>query len=67
MNSRSKKKRNAPIYFNSNYCTEIKLVSIIMDYCLLQFDVLKFFLGVHLHRESQPNLKFFNVNPKIFQ
>ena len=38
MYSRSKKKRNIPIYFNTNYHTEMKLVSIIMDYCLLQFD-----------------------------
>ena len=39
-----KKKRNSPIYFNTNYRTEIKLVQIIIDYCLFQFDVLKFFL-----------------------
>ena len=49
MHSRSKKKWNTSIYFNTNYSTEIKLVPIIMDYCLLQFDALKFFLGVHLH------------------
>ena len=30
------------IYFNTNYRTERKLVPIIMDYCLLQFDALKF-------------------------
>ena len=40
-----RKKRNIPIYFNTNYGTEMKLVPIIMDYCLLQFDALKFFLG----------------------
>ena len=34
-----------PIYFNTNYCTEMKLVPFIMDYYLLQFDALKFFLG----------------------
>ena len=39
-------KRNTPIYFNTNYHTEMKPVPIIMDYCLLQFDALKFFLGV---------------------
>ena len=46
MYSRSKKK--IPIYFITNYCTEIKLLPIIMNYCLLQFDALKFFLGVCL-------------------
>ena len=44
-----KKERNTFIYFNANYRTEMKLVPIIMDYCLLQFDALKFFLGVRLH------------------
>ena len=44
-----KKKKKTPIYFNTNYCTEMKLVPTIMDYCLLQFDSLKFFLGVRLH------------------
>ena len=43
---RKKKERNTPIYFNTNYRTEMKLVPVIMDYCLLQFDALKFFLGV---------------------
>ena len=38
------KKRNISIYFNTNYRTEMKLVPINMDYYLLQFDVLKFFL-----------------------
>ena len=37
------------MYFSTNYRTEMKLVPIIMDYCLLQFDALKFFLGVSLH------------------
>ena len=40
---KKKKAQNAPIYFNANDRTEMKLVPIIMDYCLLQFDVLKFF------------------------
>ena len=35
MYSRSNKKRNTPIYFNTNYRREMKLVPIIMDYCLL--------------------------------
>ena len=45
----------------------MKLVPIIMDYCLLQFDPLKFFLGVRLHGGFLPNFNFFNVNPQIFQ
>ena len=67
MYSRSNKKRNTPIYFNTNYRREMKLVPIIMDYCLLQFDALKFFLGVRLHGGSLPNFNFFNVNPQIWQ
>ena len=63
---KEKKKRNAFIYFNTNY-TEMKLVPIIIDYCLLEFDALKFFLGVRLHGGSQPNFNFFNVNPQIFR
>ena len=30
-----KKKGNTPIYFNTNYRTEMKLKPIIMNYCLL--------------------------------
>ena len=45
----------------------MKLVQMIMDYCLLQFDALKYFLGVHLHGRSLPDFNFFNVNPLIFQ
>ena len=59
------KNKTTPVYFNRNNCTEMKLVPIIMDYCLLQFDVLKFFLGVRLHGGYQPNFNFFNVNPQI--
>ena len=65
MYSRFKKKITC--YFNTNYHTERTLVPIIMVYCLLQFDALKFFLGVHLHGGSQPNFKFFKVNLQIFQ
>ena len=43
------KKLNFPIYFNINCRTEMKLMPIIMDYCLLQLEALKFFLGVRLH------------------
>ena len=59
------KKRNNPIYFKRNYRTEMKLVPVIMYYCQLQFDALKFFFGVRLHGRSQPI--FFNVNPQFFQ
>ena len=40
---KKKGKRYTSIYFNINYRTEIKLVSIIMDYCLHQFHALIFF------------------------
>ena len=63
MDSRSKK-RNIPINFNTNYCSEKKLVPIIMDYFLLQFDTLNFFLGVM--GVPLPNIKFFHVNTQIF-
>ena len=49
MYRQSKKKKKNLIYFNTNYRTEMKLVPVIMDYYLLQFDVLNFFLGVCLH------------------
>ena len=62
-----KKKRNIPIYFYTNYRAEKKLVPIIMDYCLLQFDALKFFLGVRLLGGFLSNFNFFNVNTQIFQ
>ena len=64
MHNRSKK---SPIYFKTNYRTEIKLVQNSMDYCLLQFDALKFFLGVHLHGGSLSNFHFFNRNLQNFQ
>ena len=43
-----KKKRNTPIYFNTNYRTEMKPVQNIMGYCLFEFNALKCFLGVRL-------------------
>ena len=59
-----KKKRNTPIYFTTNERAEMKLVSIIMDYCLLQLDAFNFNLRVRLHGEvSLPNFSFFKVNP----
>ena len=62
-----KKKRNTPIYFNANYHREMKLVPLMLDYCLLQFDALKFFLGVHLYEGPVSNFNFFNLNSQIFQ
>ena len=62
-----KRKETPPIYLNKNYRTEMKLIPTIKDYSLLQFDDLKFFLGVCLHGMSLLNFKFFNVNPEIFQ
>ena len=40
--SREKKKRDTPINSVTNYRREMKLIPIIMDYCLLQLDALKF-------------------------
>ena len=42
-------KKKKLINSNANYHTEIKLVPVNTDYCLLQFDALKFFLGIRLH------------------
>ena len=71
MYSSSKKKRNTPIYFNTNYRREMKLVPIIMNYCLLKFNALIFFLSVRLHGGggggSRPYFNFFNVNAQVFQ
>ena len=66
---KKKKKRKFPIYFNTIYCTEMKLVPIMMDYSLLQFDTLKIFLGgpSTWGGGSLPNFHFFNVNPEISQ
>ena len=46
-------KKKIPIHFNANYRTKMKLVLIIMDYCLLLFDALKFFLSVSIHGDLQ--------------
>ena len=42
-------KENIPIYYSTNNRIGMKLVPIIMDYCLLQFDSLQFFSVVRLH------------------
>ena len=44
-----KKKGTPPINSVTNYRREMKLIPINMDYSLLKFDALKFFLGVPLH------------------
>ena len=67
VNKKKKKNRNISIYFNASYSRDIKLLSIIMDYCLLQFDDLKIFLRVLLHGGSLPNCNFFNAKPQVFQ
>ena len=64
--SAKKEKQNTPISSKANYRREIKLKPINMDYCLLQFDALKFFLWVHLHVWSLPNFDYFKT-PKIWQ
>ena len=43
---KKEKKRNTSINFTVNYRREMKLIPMNMDYYLLQFDALKFFLGV---------------------
>ena len=58
--------RNVPNYFHINYRTEMKLVPIIMDLCLLQFDALNSLLGMCLHGGSLLNFNFFNVNSQNF-
>ena len=67
MYSGSEKKRNTSIYFDTNYRTETKLVPIIMDYDLLQFDALKFVLGLRPHGKSLFIFNFFNENSQIFK
>ena len=57
------KNPSTSIYFYTNYRAEMKLLPIIIYYCLLQFDALKFFLGsVYV---AGLNLTFFDVNPHI--
>ena len=43
---KKKKIRNTPTNSNTNYLREMNFVPINMDYSLLQFDALKFVLGV---------------------
>ena len=54
----AKKKKNTPIKLNANYHTEMKLGPIIMDYCLFQFDTLKFFFRLRLNGDIYLTLFF---------
>ena len=40
----------------------MKLIPSNIDYCLLQFDAMKFFLSDSLQEGSLPNFNFFSVN-----
>ena len=60
------KEGNTPIYFNTHYRTEMKLIAITMDQCLLQFDALKFFQGCVYMGGLYLALIFFNVKPPKF-
>ena len=59
-----KKKKGTPLLIPMQIIVE-KCVPINMDYFLLQFDAIKFFLEVRLHGRSLPNFILFNVTPKI--
>ena len=62
-----KKKWNTLSNSNTNYRREMKLVPISVDYCLLQFHTLKFYLGVHLHRGlALTSINFFSAIPPNF-
>ena len=66
INIESVKKKKKTFNSNTDNRRDMKCVPINNDYCLLQFDALKFFLGVLLQGDSLPNFNFFNVNPQIF-
>ena len=57
---KKRKKKEIPLFIS------MKLIPIIMDYCLLEFDALNFFLGVRLHGGSLPNFNFFQCKPLNF-
>ena len=59
-------KQNIPINSNANYRKEMKFVLIDMDYCLLEFDALNFFLGVRLHEGSLSHFNFFHCKSPNF-
>ena len=65
-NKKKRKKEEHPyIYFNTNYRREMKLIPINIDYFLLQFEALKYFLGSVYMVGSPPKFDFFNVNSQI--
>ena len=59
------KKKNTPVNSNINYRKEMIFLPIHMDYRLLHFDALKFFLGARLLGASLPSFFFSNVNPEF--
>ena len=64
------KKGGGNTHSNTNYRRKMKLIPINMDYDLLQFDAIQFFLEVRFHGGSQSNYNFFlilkfNVNSQI--
>ena len=63
--SLSKRKQNIPINSNTNYRREMKPEPINNDYCLPEFDALKFVLGVRLHRGSASNFIFLISSSKF--
>ena len=60
------KKQKSSINSNKNYRSEIKIIPIKMDYCVLIFNALNFFLVVRLHRVSVPNFIFLKFKPIKF-
>ena len=65
MRTVGQKKRITPFYFNTNYRTEMKLVSNTIDYCQLQFKIL--LRGcVYMGRGLYLTLIYSMETPKIF-
>ena len=62
---RKKKKKKNPINFKTNNHREMNLIPNKINYCLLQFHALKFFLRVRLHEGSAPNFNFFQCKSPI--
>ena len=65
-NKQTNKQTKQTIYFNTNYPRKVELVPLNMDYCLLQFEALIFFLGsVYTGEGALPNCNFFKVSLQI--
>ena len=62
---RERKRGNNFINFHTNYRRRIKFMLINMDFCLLEFDALNFFLGDRLHGVFLPNFNFFSAKQPI--